>query len=105
VCDDLAAAVTQADGIVNATPVGMANVPGSPVPIGLLRPEQWVSDIIYVPIETELLQAARVLGCRTLHGGHMVVFQAAAAFEIITGRTADTARMLASFAYAIGEPA
>jgi shikimate dehydrogenase len=99
---DLDAALARADGIVNATPLGMAKYPGSAVPLDRLRPEQWVSDIVYFPIETALLSAARARGCRTLNGSYMVVFQAAAAFELITGRPADRGRMLASFHGSIG---
>jgi shikimate dehydrogenase len=86
-----------ADGVVNSTPVGMTKHPGSAVPVGLLRPNQWVAEVVYVPLETELLRAARKLGCRTLDGGKMVVFQAARAFEIFTGRVVDTERMLLHF--------
>ena len=86
-----------AAGVVNSTPVGMTKHPGSAVPVGLLRPNQWVAEVVYVPLETELLRAARKLGCRTLDGGKMVVFQAARAFEIFTGRVVDTERMLLHF--------
>jgi shikimate dehydrogenase len=55
----------------------------------------WVADIVYFPLETELLKEARAIGCRTLDGIAMVVFQAAAAFDIFTGLTADRERMLA----------
>jgi shikimate dehydrogenase len=43
------------------------------------------------------LRTARAIGCRTLDGGGMAVFQAAAAFEIFTGQTADRERMLRHF--------
>jgi len=75
----------------------MAKHPGSAVPLSLLRPDQWVADIVYVPLETDLLRAARKIGCRTLDGGKMVVFQAARAFEIFTGHVVDTQRMLLHF--------
>jgi shikimate dehydrogenase len=96
--DDLAAAMAEADGLINTTPVGMAKFPGTPLPVALLRPEIWVSDIIYVPMETELLRAARALGCRTLGGGGMAVFQAVEAFRLFTGVTPDAERMLRHFA-------
>src|SRR5690606_41001201 len=64
-------------GLVHATPTGMAGHPGLPLPAELLRPDLWVADIVYRPLETELLRRARALGCRTLDGGGMVVFQAA----------------------------
>lgn len=94
---DLAADLAVADGLVNATPMGMAKYPGSPVPDALLRPDLWVADIVYVPMETALLEAARARGCRVLDGGGMAVFQAADAFKILTGRKADTERMRAGF--------
>jgi shikimate dehydrogenase len=98
VCADLAADVAAADGIVNCTPVGMAKLPGTPLPVALLRPALWVAEIVYFPLETELLRAARALGCRTLDGGGMAVFQAVGAFRLFTGREPDAARMLAHFA-------
>lgn len=89
------------DGVVNATPMGMAGNPAAPFNTALLEPRHWVADIVYFPLETELLRAARAHGCRTLDGSGMVVAQAAAAFTIFTGRPADTARMRESFAAAI----
>ncbi len=67
-------------------------------PEALLRPELWVADVVYRPLETELLRDARAAGCRTLDGGGMVVLQAAGSFERFTGRTADRDRMLRHFA-------
>ena len=56
-----------------------------------------MADIVYFPLETELLRASHALGCRTMDGSGMVVFQAAAAFDIFTGLRADRERMLGSF--------
>ncbi|MDH1011821.1 shikimate dehydrogenase [Pseudomonas nicosulfuronedens] len=95
---DLAGAVTEADGLVNTTPVGMAKLPGAPLPLELLHSGLWVAEIIYFPLETELLRHARRLGCRTLDGGNMAVFQAVKAFELFSGVPADAERMLAHFA-------
>jgi shikimate dehydrogenase len=95
--DDVAAAVTSADGLVNATPMGMAAFPGTPFDTSLLRARQWVADIVYFPLETPLLRDARAAGCATLDGSGMNIGQAAAAFEIFTGLVADRARMRASF--------
>jgi len=94
---DLAATLHAASGIVNATPLGMAKSPGTPVPGELIEPRHWVADIVYFPLETQLLRDAAAKGCRTLDGSAMAVGQAAAAFEIFTGRAADRERMLASF--------
>lgn len=96
--EDLAAAMAVADGLVNTTPMGMAKLPGTPVPKELLRASLWVAEIVYFPLQTELLRDARALGCRTLDGGTMAVFQAVKAFELFSGREADAQRMLEHFA-------
>jgi shikimate dehydrogenase len=95
---DLAAAMCAADGVVNATPQGMAPYPGMPFPASLLHPDLWVADIVYFPLETELLREARARGCRTMAGGGMAVFQAADAFRLFTGQEPDCERMLKHFA-------
>ncbi|WP_439653627.1 shikimate dehydrogenase [Pseudomonas beijingensis] len=94
---DLTCAMAEADGLVNTTPMGMAKLPGMPVPVELLRGELWVAEIVYFPLETELLRNARALGCRTLDGGNMAVFQAVKAFELFSGVAPDAQRMLAHF--------
>jgi quinate/shikimate dehydrogenase (NAD+) len=96
--DGLEDQLAGADGLIHATPTGMASHPGVPLPLELLRREMWVADIVYMPLETELLRYARELGCRTLDGGGMAVFQAAASFELFTGRQPDAERMLRHFA-------
>jgi shikimate dehydrogenase len=90
-------ALTPCDGLIHATPTGMAGHPGMAVPRGLLRPEMWVAELVYFPRETELLKCARESGCRTLDGGGMAVFQAARAFELFTGVNPDEERMLRGF--------
>lgn len=102
--EELEAALASADGVVNATPVGMVKYPGTSIPVELLRPPHWVADIVYFPLETTLLREARRRGCRTLDGSGMVVFQAAAAFDIFTGLTADRDRMLKSFVDFVNAP-
>ncbi|MFV3128947.1 shikimate dehydrogenase [Niveispirillum sp. KHB5.9] len=79
------AVIPHAHGLVNTTPRGMADYPGLPVAENLLRPDLWVAEIIYFPIETALLRTARALGCRTLDGGGMALFQAVGAFALFTG--------------------
>jgi shikimate dehydrogenase len=96
-----------ADGIVHATPTGMAAHPGLPLPTELLHPELWIAEVVYRPLETELLRTARALGCATLDGGGMAAFQAVDAFRLFTGREPDSARMLADItelASAVGTP-
>lgn len=90
---DAAQALEGATGLIHATPTGMAKLPGLPIPPALLRPTLWFSEVVYFPIATELLGAARAAGCRTVDGGTMAVGQAVGAFELFTGRPADAARM------------
>jgi shikimate dehydrogenase len=94
---DASRAMDGADGVVNATPIGMARYPGIVLPADLLRPNLWVADIVYFPLETELLRQARTRGCRTMDGGAMAVFQAAEAFRLFSGCEADVERMLKHF--------
>ena len=95
---DVAAAVAAADGIVNATPIGMDKYPGTPLPTALLRPDLWVAEIVYFPLETALLRAARALGCRTVDGGGMAIFQGTEAFRLFTGIAPDPDVFFATFA-------
>jgi shikimate dehydrogenase len=95
--DDLAATVSEADGVLNATPMGMAEHPGLPLPADLLRKDLWVADIVYFPLETALLRAAQEAGCRTLDGAGMAVYQAVKAFDIFTGLKTDAGRMHEAF--------
>ena len=95
--EDPFSALRTAQGLVHATPTGMREYPGLPVPETALHGALWVAEIVYFPLETELLRLAKAKGCRTLDGGGMAVFQAAAAFEIFTGKEADRERMLRHF--------
>src|SRR3989441_9746244 len=68
---DPAAAMAAAHGPIHCTPTGMAKLPGMPLDRKLLQPRHWVAEIVYFPMETELLRVARAKGCRTLDGGGM----------------------------------
>ena len=94
---DLREALEGASGLIHATPTGSPSTPGLALPPELLRPSVWVSEVVHVPLETALLQAARRLGCDTVDGGRMNVGQALRGFELFTGREADPARMDAHF--------
>ena len=94
---DLEDALLEADGLVHATPTGMAKHPGVALDPKLLSPRHWVSEIVYVPLETELLRVARRKGCMVADGSGMAVFQAVRAFELFTGLKADVNRMFSHF--------
>ena len=99
--EDSARAVAAADGVVNATPVGMLGMPGNPVPAAALRPDHWAADVIYTPLETEFIKAAAARGARVLTGGGMCVYQAVEAFRLFSGITPDVERMHRTFMRAL----
>jgi len=82
------------DIVINATSAGMVEVETrSLVPEEALREGITVMDIVYKPIETELLKAAARRGARAIHGGRMLLHQAARQFELYTGREAPLTSM------------
>ena len=84
-------------GIVNATPIGMTGHDGLPMTPEIVQSHQVVADVIYTPLETEFLKAAKAKGARTMGGAGMCVHQAVRAFELFAGRTPDLARMERTF--------
>lgn len=100
---DAAKALAGATGLIHATPTGMDKLPGLPLPEALLRPDLWVAEIVYFPLETALLKAARARGCATVDGGTMAVGQAVGAFELFTGLKADPARVESHFRRLVAE--
>ena len=97
--------VPRAHAVVNATPVGMEHIPGTPLDLSLLRAHQWVADVIYRPVDTELLQAAAGLGCLTVQGTAMFIEQAADTFALLTGIEPDRERLRNELSLALGAPA
>ena len=93
-------ALADAAGAVNATPVGMKGIPGLPLSPDAITERHWVADVIYTPLETELLKAAKAKGARIMGGSDMAVFQAAEGFRLWTGKEADIPRMKHVFAEA-----
>lgn len=92
---DLAAA----DLIVNATSIGMGSNGGSgdaPCDLRLLQPRHIVADLVYHPLETPLLAAARAVGARAIDGLGMLVHQAALQQELWTGVRPDPLAMRAA---------
>jgi len=94
---DLSVAMENADGLIHATPTGMASHPGLPLKAELLKPAVWVAEIVYFPLETELLREARRMGCMTIDGSGMAIHQAAGAFRLFTDTDPDVAEMRRDF--------
>ena len=77
----------EADVLINTTSVGMAPAVGqSPVPADILARFPWVVDIIYNPLETQLLRDAAATGCRVRNGVGMFVHQGAEQIRLWTGQ-------------------
>lgn len=93
-------AVPGADLVVNATSIGMSGTGGPtlPCPVEALRPGQVVADLVYQPLDTPLLQAARSQGAVAVNGVGMLLHQAARAFTIWTGVPAPIDAMRAAVA-------
>ncbi len=84
--ETLAAALPAADLLVNASTLGMAGHPALAPDVGALPEHAVVADVVYVPLRTPLIEAARALGLRTSEGLGMLLHQAAPAFERWFGR-------------------
>ena len=88
--------------VINTTRVGMwPEVDASILPAESLRPEMFVYDAVYNPLETRLLREAREAGCRTLGGVDWFIGQGAAQFELWTGRPAPREAMRAAMVEAL----
>lgn len=86
---DLSSAFETGELVVNATSVGMApNVEETPISPDLIKKSHFIYDLIYQPRETLLLKVARKKGAQVLNGLGMLLHQAAASFEIWTGKEA-----------------
>jgi shikimate dehydrogenase len=88
--------LADADLVVNATPRGMTGQPGLPFQPSALAPGQVVADLVYEPLETELLAAARQAGITAVNGLGMLTHQAAIQFELATGSPPPLDVMLAA---------
>lgn len=100
--DDL---LPRVDGVVHVTPVGMAEHPGVAFDVDRLGPGAWVAEVVYRPLETELVRRARARGLATLDGGGMAVGQAVESLRLITGLEPDVDRMHAHFSRLVAEAA
>ena len=87
---DLQYSITQADLLVNATSMGMDGS-SQPIPTSIVLPEKLlVADVIYQPFETPFLKWAKEQGNQSINGLGMLLYQAAEAFELWTGKEMPT---------------
>ena len=87
---DLQDSITKADLLVNATSVGM-DESSHPIPTSIVLPEKLlVADVIYQPFETPFLKWAKEQGNQSINGLGMLLYQAAEAFELWTGKEMPT---------------
>ncbi|MGH7232080.1 MAG: shikimate dehydrogenase family protein, partial [Nitrospiraceae bacterium] len=87
--ETLRRAIPETDVLIHCTPIGMhPKVEQSCVPAALLKSPLTVMDIVYNPLETQLLKDAKAAGCRTIRGMEMFLNQAIMQFELWTGQTA-----------------
>jgi shikimate dehydrogenase len=90
--DEAADAMREAEGVINASPLGMVGQPPMPQAVidalSLTQPDSYVFDMVYAPLETDLLRAARVLGRETVDGLTMLIGQAGRAFRLFFGQSA-----------------
>jgi len=98
---------SEADVVVNATSLGQLDVDPKASPLSREAlpegPSAVVMDIVYKPLHTPLLAAARSRGARVVHGGRMLLHQATAQFRLYTGREAPEDAMLGALRAAIGD--
>jgi shikimate dehydrogenase len=99
-------AAVGADGLVNCTPLGMVGIPGTAIPLSLMRQAAWAFDAVYTPVETEFLSGARAAGLAVMSGYELFFHQGVDAFTIFTGHAVDMDALRSELAKAeIGEAA
>lgn len=86
-----------ADGLVNATPVGMFQYPGNPFPERGFAKQQWAFDAVYTPENTRFLNTCRELNIDTISGFKLFLYQGLDAFKLFTGVDADKQEVEAQF--------
>jgi shikimate dehydrogenase len=89
IAPDMAAAAEGADGVINATPLGMDGVGGNAVPSHALVRQDWAFDAVYTPEVTPFLAECRAKDIAILSGFELFLFQGIDAFRIFTGEHVD----------------
>lgn len=90
---DAAAMAQGAEGILNATPVGMVGHPGTPLARAAMAGARWAFDAIYTPVETEFLRDAKATGLDVISGYELFIGQGVDAWKLFTGLPLDEARL------------
>lgn len=93
ICKSLEEATANTDGLVNATPVGMHQHPGTAIPKELIGAQSWAFDAVYTPRKTRFLMNALDAGIEVLDGYELFFYQGVDAFEIFTGVCVDEVRL------------
>lgn len=99
--EDVSDGLDGAEGLINATPVGMHAYPGNPLNGCVPKGIQYAVDAIYTPLVTEFLASAMEQGAQVLTGQGLCIFQAASSFEIWFGRPAPIEIMVETFKAAV----
>jgi len=94
---DLVVEMRHADGLVNATPVGMYQYPGSPFPEQGYARQRWGFDSVYTPENTEFMQRCNAHGIETLSGFKLFLYQGIDAFSRFSGRTVSAKQVESTF--------
>jgi len=91
---DAVAATRQADGLINASALGMAEYPGMAFAKNALDGQSWAFDAVYTPPDTQFLRAAAAAGMKTISGFELFKHMALRSFAAYTGVMPDQAKML-----------
>lgn len=92
-CDSVEDAAAGAEGLVNATPLGMHRHPGTAIPSAVIGAQAWAFDAVYTPVETQFLRDAAHAGLSILSGYELFFYQGMDAFELFTGVQVDEAAL------------
>jgi len=93
-----------ADCLINATPLGLKKSDSLPIPKEHIQADHLVCDLVYNPLETKLLKAAKARGAKGLSGIGMLLYQGVIAFEIWTMKKAPVGTMKSALSRQIGSP-
>lgn len=82
-----------ADGLVNATPIGMFQYPGNPFPEEGFSNQKWAFDAVYTPVNTEFLLRCKKNNITTISGFKLFLYQGLAAFSKFSGLDIDSEKI------------